>query len=182
MVSKALVVGEYQRKLEAMAAYDDVKLVCVVPHSWKTEGGELKLEASHTRGYRLAVQPIRFNGNFHLFHFPTLGRLFRALKPDLVHVDEEFHRIVAEATGNSVLVALMDNLSSRTLRARLWRGVMERGALDRTKQWHRAILEGLEARDPEVATAADLMHLAEGEAWLRRALGLSTNRNAEDGA
>jgi GntR family transcriptional repressor for pyruvate dehydrogenase complex len=101
---------------------------------------------------------------------------------DLVHVDEEFHRIVAEATGNSVLVALMNNLSSRTLRARLWRGVMERGAVDRTKQWHRAILEGLEARDPEVATAADLMHLAEGEAWLRRALGLSTHGDAQEGA
>jgi DNA-binding FadR family transcriptional regulator len=90
---------------------------------------------------------------------------------ELVRVDEEFHHIVAGATGNSVLVALMDNLSSRTLRARLWRGVMERGALERTKQWHRAILEGLEARDPQLATAADLMHLAEGESWLRRALG-----------
>jgi DNA-binding FadR family transcriptional regulator len=90
---------------------------------------------------------------------------------ELVRVDEEFHHIVSAATGNSVLVALMDNFSSRTLRARLWRGVMERGALERTKQWHRAILEGLEARDPQLATAADLMHLAEGEAWLRRALG-----------
>ena len=52
MVSKALVVGEYQRKLEAIAAaYNDVKLVCVVPQRWKSEGGELKLEASHTRSY-----------------------------------------------------------------------------------------------------------------------------------
>jgi GntR family transcriptional regulator, transcriptional repressor for pyruvate dehydrogenase complex len=97
---------------------------------------------------------------------------------ELVRVDEEFHRIVAGATGNSVLVALMDNLSSRTVRARLWRGVMERGVVERTKQWHRAILEGLEARDPQLATAADLMHLAEGESWLRRALG----RNADSGA
>jgi GntR family transcriptional repressor for pyruvate dehydrogenase complex len=91
---------------------------------------------------------------------------------ELVQADEEFHRIVASATGNSVLVALLDNLASRTTRARLWRGVMERGALERTKQWHRAILEGLEARDPELASSADLMHLAEGESWLRRALGL----------
>jgi glycosyltransferase involved in cell wall biosynthesis len=89
LVSKALVVGEYQRKLEAMAAYSDVELVCVVPRSWKTEGSELRLEAAHTHGYRLSVQPIRFNGNFHLFHFPTLGRLLKVLKPDVVHVDEE---------------------------------------------------------------------------------------------
>jgi GntR family transcriptional repressor for pyruvate dehydrogenase complex len=90
----------------------------------------------------------------------------------LVQADEEFHRIVTLATHNSVLSALLDNLSSRTLRARLWRGVMERGAVERTKQWHHAILEGLEARDAESARAADLMHLAEGESWLRRALGV----------
>jgi GntR family transcriptional repressor for pyruvate dehydrogenase complex len=90
---------------------------------------------------------------------------------ELVHADEEFHHIVAGATRNSVLVALMDNLSSRTVRARLWRAVVERDAVERTKEWHHAILQGLEARDPELARAADLMHLAEGESWLRRALG-----------
>jgi GntR family transcriptional repressor for pyruvate dehydrogenase complex len=90
---------------------------------------------------------------------------------ELVRADEDFHRIVTGATRNSVLIALMENLSSRTVRARLWRGQMERGAVERTKQWHHAILDGLEARDPESARAADLMHLAEGESWLRRALG-----------
>jgi GntR family transcriptional repressor for pyruvate dehydrogenase complex len=100
---------------------------------------------------------------------------------ELVRLDEEFHHIVASATGNSVLVALLDNLASRTTRARLWRGVMERGALERTKQWHRAILEGLEARDPELASSADLMHLAEGESWLRRALGRDADGEALDG-
>jgi GntR family transcriptional repressor for pyruvate dehydrogenase complex len=100
---------------------------------------------------------------------------------ELVRVDEEFHHIVASATRNSVLVALLANLSSRTLRARLWRGVMERGVVERTKQWHGAILEGLEARDPEVATAADLMHLAEGESWLRRALGRDVDGDTPGG-
>lgn len=90
---------------------------------------------------------------------------------ELVRADEEFHRIVAGAARNSVLVALLDNLSSRTVRARLWRAVTERGAVERTKQWHHAILQGLEARDPQLARAADLMHLAEVEFWLRRALG-----------
>jgi GntR family transcriptional repressor for pyruvate dehydrogenase complex len=100
---------------------------------------------------------------------------------ELVRVDEEFHHIVAGATRNPVLVALMDNLSSRTTRARLWRGVMERGVVERTKQWHHAILEGLEARDPELARSADLMHLAEGESWLRRALGRSVDGEAPKG-
>jgi GntR family transcriptional repressor for pyruvate dehydrogenase complex len=98
---------------------------------------------------------------------------------ELVQVDEEFHHMVAGATHNSVLVALADNLSSRTVRARLWRGVVERGAVERTKLWHHAILEGLEARDPELARAADLVHLAEGESWLRRALGLDVDGNGE---
>src|SRR4029453_12493547 len=42
---------------------------------------------------------------------------------ELVQVDEEFHHIVAGATRNSVLAALTDHLSSRTVRAPLWRGV-----------------------------------------------------------
>ncbi|MFN0072818.1 MAG: glycosyltransferase [Chloroflexota bacterium] len=120
IVSKALVVGEYQRKLEAMAAYQDLKLVCVVPPSWKTEVGELRLETSHTRGYRLAVQPIRFNGNFHLFHFPTLGRLFRTLRPDLVHVDEEPYNLStflairdARAAGAKTVCFTWQNLLRR---------------------------------------------------------------------
>jgi glycosyltransferase involved in cell wall biosynthesis len=120
MVSKALVVGEYQRKLEAMAAYEDVKLVCVVPRGWKSEGGELKLEASHTRGYRLSVQPIRFNGNFHLFHFPSLGRLLRTLKPDVVHVDEEPYNLAtflavrdARAVGARSIFFTWQNLPRR---------------------------------------------------------------------
>ena len=100
---------------------------------------------------------------------------------ELVPEDEEFHRIVASATRNSVLVALLGNLSSRTTGARLWRAVMERDAVERTKQWHHAILEGLEARDPELARSADLMHLAEGESWLRRALGRSVDGEAPKG-
>jgi DNA-binding FadR family transcriptional regulator len=92
---------------------------------------------------------------------------------DLVKADEEFHHIVARATGNSVLVSLLDNLSSRTVRVRIWRAVMEEGAVEKTKQWHHAILQGIEARDPEIARAADLMHIVEGESWLKRALSVS---------
>jgi glycosyltransferase involved in cell wall biosynthesis len=120
MVSKALVVGEYQRKLEAIAAHPDVELVCVVPRSWKTEGSELRLEAGHTRGYRLSVQPIRFNGNFHLFHFPTLGRLFKTLRPDIVHVDEEPYNLAtwlavrdARAVGAKTVFFTWQNLPRR---------------------------------------------------------------------
>lgn len=90
---------------------------------------------------------------------------------ELVEADERFHHVVSSATQNSVLVAFLDNLSSRTLRARIWRGVMDQGVVERTKQWHHAILQAIEARDPQLAMAADLIHLMEGESWLRRALG-----------
>ncbi len=89
MVSKALVVGAYQRKLEEIAAQPEVQLTCVVPPSWRLEGRDQPLERAYLRGYRLRVEPIRFNGSFHLFYFPTLGRVLREERPDLLHVDEE---------------------------------------------------------------------------------------------
>src|SRR4051794_15082887 len=89
MVSKALVVGAYQRKAEEIAAHTDVELTVVVPPAWRLEGRDQVLERAYLDGYRLRVEPIRFNGSFHLFHFPTLGRVLRAERPDVVHVDEE---------------------------------------------------------------------------------------------
>lgn len=90
MVSKALVVGEYQRKLEEIAAVPGIELTVVVPPSWRQEGGvELRLERLHTRGYELVVLPLRFNGNFHLFHFIGLDGVIRRRRPHVLHVDEE---------------------------------------------------------------------------------------------
>lgn len=88
MVSKACVVGIYQRKLEELAACG-VDLTVVVPPYWQEEVRRIPLERLHTRGYSMMVEPIRFNGQFHLFHFPGLGRVIRDLRPDIVHADEE---------------------------------------------------------------------------------------------
>jgi len=88
MVSKACIVGIYQRKLEAIAQQGIALTVCVPP-SWKDERGEQKLERVYTDGYDLKAIPIRFNGNFHLHHYPTLGQHIRDFQPDIVHIDEE---------------------------------------------------------------------------------------------
>jgi len=88
MLSKACIVGIYQPKLEAIARRG-VELTVLVPPAWQDERGVQKLERSHTAGYQLREIPIRFNGNFHLHHYPTLGREMRACKPQLVHIDEE---------------------------------------------------------------------------------------------
>ena len=87
-----------------------------------------------------------------------------------IAADEEFHRIIVAASGNSTLASLIQHLSGGTLRARLWRAVTERGAVETTKQRHRDLYDALRERDAERASAADLIHLSEGEQWLKHML------------
>lgn len=88
MVSKACIVGIYQRKLESIAQ-QGVTLKVVVPPLWQDDRGEQPLERIYTDGYDLTPIPIRFNGNFHLHYYPTLGAHIRDFQPDIVHIDEE---------------------------------------------------------------------------------------------
>ena len=88
MVSKACLVGIYQRKLELIARHG-IDLLVLVPPCWKDERGEIPLERAYTDGYRLEVLPLRFNGSFHWHYYLGLGRRMRAFRPDVVHIDEE---------------------------------------------------------------------------------------------
>ena len=88
MLSKACIVGIYQPKLEAIAGCG-VDLTVVVPPSWRDERGVQLLERAHTAGYQLREIPLRFNGGFHLHHYPTFGREVRNARPEIVHIDEE---------------------------------------------------------------------------------------------
>jgi len=89
LISKACLVGTYQTKLEAIAKFDEVELTVIVPPVWQEPSGDVHLERSHTEGYQLLVDPIRFNGHFHLHHYPQLRQRLETLRPDIVHVDEE---------------------------------------------------------------------------------------------
>ncbi|MFZ0548028.1 MAG: glycosyltransferase [Candidatus Promineifilaceae bacterium] len=89
MVSKACLVGAYQTKLEAIAQFDDVELTVIVPPVWQDPAGPILLERNHTNGYRLLVDPIRLNGQFHFHYYPTLKHRMATLKPDILHMDEE---------------------------------------------------------------------------------------------
>ncbi len=89
MISKACVVGAYQRKLEEIAAHNDIELTVAVPPEWRDERGVLKLERTYTNGYRLVVEPIALNGSFHLHFYPQLAKRFAEVRPDIVHIDEE---------------------------------------------------------------------------------------------
>lgn len=89
---------------------------------------------------------------------------------DLVKADVEFHRAIAGAAGNSVLASLIESLSAPTQRARVWRGMTQEGALQRTLDEHRAIFDSIARHDPDMARTWATVHVAGVEEWLRSAL------------
>lgn len=102
MISKACVVGAYQKKLEELARLPDLELAVVVPPAWRDRAGTLPLERQHTTGYELVVLPCAFNGSYHLHFYPSLGRVMRRFRPDLVHLDEEPYNL---ATAHGLRLA-----------------------------------------------------------------------------
>ena len=98
MLSKACIVGIYQRKLELIAQQQDIELLTIVPPSWKDERGEQLLECVYTKGYQLEILPIVLNGNFHLHFYRGLGKLLRKFQPDIVHIDEEPYNLATWQT------------------------------------------------------------------------------------
>lgn len=102
-----------------------------------------------------------------------LGELDRVLgvvddilrdEPDMdleafINADTEFHRLIARASGNPPLAAIIDALVGRTFRARLWRAISHRGSVRETQAEHRAILDELMRRDPERARIRMSVHL-----------------------
>ncbi|KQY46916.1 FadR/GntR family transcriptional regulator [Cellulomonas sp. Root137] len=77
----------------------------------------------------------------------------------LVDADLAFHEEVARASGNPVLAALIEGLAGRASRTRLWRGLSDVGAEDRTFVEHEAILAAVAARDPDRARLRMATHL-----------------------
>lgn len=88
---------------------------------------------------------------------------------DLVAHDIRFHQEIVQMTGNGYLAGLIDSLSSQTIRARVWRGLTEQGAVERTLSEHRAIAEAIAQHDPSLATSLATAHIAGVERWLRQA-------------
>jgi GntR family transcriptional regulator, transcriptional repressor for pyruvate dehydrogenase complex len=89
---------------------------------------------------------------------------------EFVAADMEFHRLIAVGSGNSVLASLVDNMSVPTARARIWRGMTEPRAQERTLAEHRAIYTAIMHRDPDLARSQATVHIAGIESWLRTAL------------
>jgi len=120
MLSKACLVGIYQTKLEAIARSPDVELVTIVPPSWDDPDGRVTLERRYTDGYQLLVDPIRFNGRFHYYYYPTLPDRLARFRPDIVHIDEEPYNLAtwlamrqARAAGAKTLFFTWQNIARR---------------------------------------------------------------------
>lgn len=77
--------------------------------------------------------------------------------------DELFHRLIAEATQNSVLVDLVEELWDKRKRSPMWERLHERIFDDSyRRQWlddHRAILNALQCKDAQAAKQAMWQHL-----------------------
>ncbi|MEU4410894.1 FadR/GntR family transcriptional regulator [Streptosporangium sp. NPDC023963] len=104
-----------------------------------------------------------------------LRKILDELPPDpsveqLVANDLEFHQRIAAGSGNAVLCSLIESLSGPTTRARIWRGLTQENALEKTREQHTAICDAIAARQPEVARAWATVHIAGVEEWLRSAL------------
>jgi len=89
MISKAVVVGAYQRKLEELSLLPGMRLTVLAPPSWRDSRGHIRLERAHVNGYELLETPLVFNGHFHIHFYPRLASDLTALRPDLIHMDEE---------------------------------------------------------------------------------------------
>lgn len=85
--------------------------------------------------------------------------------------DAAFHHAVVSATGNETLLTLLEAISGRTLRARIWHGLVDIQAAGRTLAEHEAIFDALSNRDAALGQAAALLHVSNTERWLREYLG-----------
>jgi GntR family transcriptional repressor for pyruvate dehydrogenase complex len=86
---------------------------------------------------------------------------------EYVELDRVFHHTIAQASGNDLLVALLDGLGEPTMRMQAWGGLSIPIARDQTVVEHLAIVEALAARDADLARAAATVHVAGVESWAR---------------
>jgi DNA-binding FadR family transcriptional regulator len=85
----------------------------------------------------------------------------------VLELDLRFHRLIAEASGNPILVAFIEGLSGRTVEGRLARAINEDVAESSTLAEHRAIARALAEHSPDRARLRMANHLLSVEDYLR---------------
>lgn len=87
----------------------------------------------------------------------------------LLEHDVRFHQMISELSGNQYLSSLINGLTPKTVRARVWRVLTQEGIVGRTLKEHSLIIDAIETRDPDLAIAAATNHISGVEEWLRKA-------------
>ena len=85
---------------------------------------------------------------------------------ELVEADIAFHRLINHRCPNDYLSSLLDSLASSTARARVWRGLTDDSAVERTLSEHRRILDALRTGRADLARTYSAAHVAGVESWL----------------
>lgn len=85
---------------------------------------------------------------------------------ELVQCDMDFHSAIIRAADNETLLSILDGLSSKTARLRIWGGIVSDNAVDLTIDHHRQILKAIEAGDAHLAEATALVHVSHARGWL----------------
>ncbi len=88
-----------------------------------------------------------------------------------VQADIEFHRHLASGSGNQVLCSIIEGLVAPTTRARVWRGLTQEHALERSLMEHRMMYNAVAERNAELARSWATIHITGVEEWLRAAIG-----------
>ena len=93
MISKALVVGAYHKKISEMAALG-MKIDLLIPTTW----GNQRPEITNASEYAIHRLPISFSGKNHFHFYHGLSSLVDSISPDILHIDEEPYSLVTYQT------------------------------------------------------------------------------------
>ncbi|NUP58311.1 MAG: FadR family transcriptional regulator [Pseudarthrobacter sp.] len=85
---------------------------------------------------------------------------------EAMQCDMEFHRLIAESSCNHVLSALIETVSTKTIRGRMWRSLHDNEGLLATHGEHLGILEALKRHDADRARTRMANHLYAVEDYL----------------
>lgn len=133
----------------------------------------LEVEAAGRAALRITEAELAQAGDA-LARMETLIKQKAVDHQAVMEADVAFHRVIARASGNPTLSALIDGLASRTVRARTWRALHDEGAESQTHAEHQAILSALRARDPDAARLRMGAHLLGVEEYLSTQLDADT--------
>jgi GntR family transcriptional repressor for pyruvate dehydrogenase complex len=99
---------------------------------------------------------------------------------DLVHCDLEFHSAIISAADNDTLYTILNGLSTKTVRLRIWGGIVSENAVELTIDHHLQILKAIEQGDSHLAEAAALVHVTHARGWLDAYLNSQQDASARD--